>query len=46
VNLAYDHIWFDYEDFRDLRDNSAPPGKEKLYSFSSDVAQLFLSIWF
>jgi len=46
VNLAYDHIWFDYEDFRDLRDSSAPPGKEKLYSFSSDVAQLFLSIWF
>ena len=46
VNLAYDHIWFDYEDFRDLRDSSAPPGKEKLYSFSSDVAQLFLSLWF
>jgi hypothetical protein len=46
LNLAYDHIWFDYEDFRDLRDNSAPPGKEKLYSFSANVAQLFLSIWF
>jgi len=46
VNLACDHIWCDDEDFRDLRDSSAPPGKEKLYSFSSDVAQLFLSIWF
>jgi Protein of unknown function (DUF3570) len=46
ANLAYDHIWFDYEDFRDLRDKSAPVGKEKLYSFSADVVQLFLSIWF
>ena len=46
VNLVYDYIWYDYEDFRDLRDNSAPAGKEKLYSFSSNIAQLFLSIWF
>jgi hypothetical protein len=46
VNLVYDYIWYDYEDFRDLRDNSAPAGKEKLYSFSANVAQLFLSIRF
>jgi hypothetical protein len=46
INLAYDHIWYDYNDFRDLRDSSAPPGKERLYSFTADVAQLFLSIWF
>ena len=46
VNLSYDHIWFKYDDFRDLRDTSAPVGSEPLYKFSADVAQLFISIWF
>ena len=46
VNLSYDHIWFKYDDFRDLRDTSAPAGSEPLYKFSADVAQLFISIWF
>ena len=46
VNLSYDHIWFKYDDFRDLRDTSAPVGNEPLYKFSADVAQLFISIWF
>jgi hypothetical protein len=46
INMFFDRIWYDYQDFRDLRDTSAPVGKEKLYSFSANVAQLFLSIWF
>ena len=46
VNLSYDHIWFNYDDFRDLRDTSAPVGDEPLYKFSADVAQFFVSIWF
>jgi hypothetical protein len=46
INLSYDHIWFKYDDFRDLRDTSAPVGSEPLYKFSADVAQLFISIWF
>ena len=46
INLSYDHIWFDYDDFRDLRDTSAPVGREPLYSFSAGVAQFFVSIWF
>lgn len=46
INLSYDHIIFDYKDFRDLRDTSAPVGDEPLYNFSADVMQLFVSLWF
>jgi len=46
INLSYDHIWFNYHDFRDLRDTSAPVGDEPLYKFSADVAQIFISLWF
>jgi hypothetical protein len=46
INFAYDHIMFDYDDFRDLRDTNAPVGKEPLYDFTADVAQVFVSIWF
>jgi len=46
INFAYDHIMFEYDDFRDLRKTGAPVGKEPLYDFSADVAQVFVSIWF
>jgi len=46
INLFFDLIWYDYEDFRDLRDSTSPVGREKLYSFSASVAQLFIAIRF
>lgn len=46
INFAYDHIMFDYDNFRDLRDTNAPAGEEPLYDFSADVAQIYVSIWF
>jgi hypothetical protein len=46
LNLAYDRIWFDYDDFRDLRVPVAVAGTEPLYNFSADVVQLFVSLWF
>jgi len=46
VNVVYDHIVFDYEDFRDLRDQTAPLGLEPLYTFDADVFQIFVSFWF
>lgn len=46
VNLAWDHILFDYDDFRDLRVITLVPGEEPLYSFSADVIQLYVSLWF
>ncbi len=46
LNFAYDYIYFDYDDYRDIRDTSQPPGQEDPYSFSADVFQLYLSIWY
>jgi len=46
INLSYDHIWFDYDNFRDLRNTGSAVGTEPLYDFTSDVIQVFLSIWF
>lgn len=46
INLAYEHIWYDYNNFRDLRVTASVPGTEPLYNFTADVAQLYLSLWF
>jgi hypothetical protein len=46
VNLIYDHMMFDYEDFRDLRKSVITPGTEPLYTFDADVFQIFVSFWF
>jgi hypothetical protein len=46
LNLIYDYILFDYENFRDLRVEGLPPGEEPLFNFDADVIQLFVSFWF
>ena len=46
VNLRYDLIRFDYDDFRDVRYSSYEPGTEPLYQFDANVLQLFVSGWF
>jgi hypothetical protein len=47
VNLSYDHMLFNYNDFRDLRQTSGlTPGSEPLYDFQADVIQIFVSFWF
>lgn len=46
ANLAYDVIFFDYKDFRDLRDETAPVGQEPLYSFTANVIRLYFSMWY
>lgn len=45
VNFNYDLIQFDYDDFRDLR-SGGTVGSEPLYSYSANVIQLFVSIWY
>lgn len=46
VNFVYDHIRFDYKNFRDLRDTTGfAPGSEPLYEFDADVIQIFVSFW-
>jgi len=46
VNVIYDHLMFDYDDFRDLTTSGALPGQEPLYSFDANVFQVFVSFWF
>ncbi len=45
VNLKYDRIRFDYDDFRDIRVVTTP-GTEPLYQFDADVIRLFFTGWF
>lgn len=54
LNLFYDRIEFDYEDFRDARYSMLPStdprfraaGTEPLYTFGANVFQAFVSLWF
>ena len=46
VNFKFDHIRFNYKDFRDARQTSFDAGTEPLYQFNANVMQLFLSAWF
>jgi len=45
VNLFYDRIRYDYDDFRDVTAGGAP-GTEPLYGFDADVLRVFISGWF
>jgi len=45
LNFKYNHIWFDYENFTDVRGSPAV-GQEPKYDFDADVIQIFGSIWY
>lgn len=46
MNLKFDRIRFDYDDFRDLRTTGIAPGTEPTYRFDANVVRLFFSGWF
>jgi len=46
INFKFDHIVFNYTDFRDATQTSFDAGTEPLYTFDANVMQLFLSVWF
>lgn len=46
VNLYWDHIQFDFDNFRDVRVKNVTPGSEPLYSYDADVIRFFVSVWF
>ena len=46
VNFKFDHIRFNYLDFRDARQTSFNAGEEPLYKLNANVIQLFVSAWF
>jgi hypothetical protein len=45
ATLQWDHITFDYHNFRD-RTLDAPVGEEPLYGFNADVIRAFISVYF
>jgi hypothetical protein len=45
-NLYWDHVKFNYDDFRDARVKDVAPGDEPLYSFDADIIRFFLTIWY
>jgi hypothetical protein len=46
LNLYWDQLSFDYENFRDVRDTSVGAGQEALYKLDADVIRFFVSLWF
>jgi len=46
LNLFYDTIFFDYENFSDLTQTGYPVGQEPAYSFTANVLRLFVSVWY
>lgn len=44
--VKYNRIFFDYSDFRDIREQAAAPGDEPLYNFAASVWQAYLSVWY
>ena len=46
LNFQFDHIRFDYDDFRDPTVKGYAAGEEPLYSFSANVFKAFFSIWY
>ena len=46
VALHYDRIWFSYDNFTDLRDDTAVPGEEVPFSFEADVIKVLFTVWY
>ncbi len=45
VNLYFNRLRFDYENFSDLR-VGAPVGEEPLFGFDANVIQFYVSVWY
>jgi hypothetical protein len=46
LNASWEHIEFNYDDFRDATVTGFDAGGEPLYSFSANVLQFYISIWY
>ncbi len=49
INLQYDRIKFDYDNFRDItasQNGEFNIGEEPLFSFEADVIRLYVSFWY
>ncbi len=46
VNLYWDHMRFNYDDFRDVTASGYAAGEEPLYEFDANVFRLYFSFWY
>lgn len=46
VNFYWDHMQFDYDNFRDVTAADFNPGEEPSYQFNADVVRIFASFWY
>lgn len=46
INLYWDRLNFNYEDFRNVLVTDVAVGEEPLYNFSANVIRLYFSFWF
>jgi hypothetical protein len=49
INLAYDKLSIEYDNFRDARESQSDAslaGLESFYSLDADIIQAYISIWF
>ncbi|MEP5764079.1 MAG: DUF3570 domain-containing protein [Halieaceae bacterium] len=46
LSLQWDRMYFNYDNFSDLRDQSAVPGEEKLYELDADVFKVLFTLWY
>lgn len=46
LTLQWDRIWFNYDNFTDLRQVTAVPGEEVLYELEADVVKLVFTLWY
>jgi hypothetical protein len=46
VNLYWDHLKFDYENYTDATVKGVTPGTEPLYSFDADIIRFFIAVWY
>ena len=46
LNLHWDRMHINYDDYRDLRVHAVTPGTEPLYSLDANILQFFISAWY
>lgn len=46
INLYWDRVRFDFDDYRDATVRDVTPGTEPLYSYDADIVRFFISLWY
>jgi len=46
LTLQWDRIWFNYDNFTDLRETDALPGQESLFTMDANVIKLVFTLWY